>query len=95
MTLIWTRRAIADVQAIKQFIAQDSPHAAQLVAQRLVAAVDRLTLFPESGRIVPELADPQIREVVQGSYRIVYRLLGQQAHILTGHHSACLFPLGQ
>ncbi|CAE6698886.1 MAG: type II toxin-antitoxin system RelE/ParE family toxin [Thermomicrobiales bacterium] len=95
MTLIWTRRAIADVQAIKQFIAQDSPHAAQLVAQRLVAAVDRLTLFPESGRIVPELADPQIREVVQGSYRIVYRLLGQQAHILTVHHSARLFPLGQ
>ncbi len=95
MTLIWTRRAIADVQAIKQFIAQDSPHAAQLVAQRLVAAVDRLTLFPESGRIVPELADPQIREVVQGSYRIVYRLLGQQAHILTVHHSARLFTLGQ
>lgn len=95
MTLIWTRRAIADVQAIKQFIAQDSPHAAQLVAQRLVAAVDRLTLFPESGQIVPELADPQIREVVQGSYRIVYRLLGQQAHILTVHHSARLFTLGQ
>ncbi|MDR4475314.1 MAG: type II toxin-antitoxin system RelE/ParE family toxin [Nitrospira sp.] len=95
MTLIWTRRAIADVQAIKQFIAQDSPHAAQLVAQRLVAAVERLTLFPESGRIVPELADPQIREVVQGSYRIVYRLLGQQAHILTVHHSARLFTLGQ
>ena len=93
MTIIWTRRAIADVQAIKQFIAQDSPHAAQLVAQRLVAAVDRLTMFPESGRIVPELADPQIREVVQGSYRIVYRLLGQQAHILTVHHSARLFPL--
>lgn len=63
------------------------------MAQRVVAAVDRLILFPESGRIVPELADPQIREVVQGSYRIVYRLLGQQAHILTVHHSARLFPL--
>ncbi|WHZ17677.1 MAG: Death on curing protein, Doc toxin [Nitrospira sp.] len=95
MTLLWTRRALADVQAIKQFIAKDSPHAAKLVTQRLVAAVDRLILFPQSGRIVPELADPQIREVVQGSYRIVYRLIEKQVHILTIHHTARLFALGQ
>ncbi len=95
MTLLWTRRAIADVQAIKQFIAKDSPHAAQLVTQRIVAVVDRLILFPQSGRIVPELADPQIREVVQGSYRIVYRLIEKQVHVLTVHHAARLFPLGQ
>lgn len=95
MTLLWTRRAITDVQAIEQFIAKDSPHAAQLVTQRLVAAVDRLILFPQSGRIVPELADPQIREVVQGSYRIVYRLTEEQVHILTVHHAARLFPLEQ
>lgn len=92
MTLLWTRRALADVQAIKQFIVRDSPHAAQLVTQRLVAAADRLMLFPQSGRIVPELADPQIREVVQGSYRIVYRLMEEQVHILTVHHAARLFP---
>ena len=95
MTLLWTRRAIADVQAIKQFIAKDSPHAAQLVAQRLVAAVDRLILFPQSGRMVPELADPQICEVVQGSYRIVYRVTQEQVHVLTVHHAARLFALGQ
>ena len=95
MTLLWTRRAIADVQAIKQFIAKDSPHAAHLVAQRLVAAVDRLILFPQSGRMVPELTDPQIREVVQGTYRIVYRVTKAQVHVLTVHHAARLFALGQ
>jgi toxin ParE1/3/4 len=95
MTLLWTRRAIADVQAIKQFIAKDSPHAAQLVAQRLVAAVDRLILFPQSGRMVPELTDPQIREVVQGSYRIVYRVTKEQVHVLTVHHAARMFPSGR
>jgi len=93
MTLIWTRRALTDVQSVKQFIAQDSPHAAQLVTQRLIAAVDRLALFPQSGRIVPEIADPLIREVIQGSYRIVYRLIHQEIHILTVHHSARLFHL--
>lgn len=92
MTLLWTRRALADVHAIKQFIAKDSPHAAQLVTQRLVALADRLMLFPQSGRNVPEVADPQIREVVQGSYRIVYRLMDEQVHILTVHHAARLFP---
>ncbi|MEK6804787.1 MAG: type II toxin-antitoxin system RelE/ParE family toxin [Nitrospirota bacterium] len=67
----------------------------RLVTQRLLAAVDRLILFPQEGRIVPELADPQIREVVQGSYRSVYRLVEKQVHILTVHHAARLFSLGQ
>ncbi|MBI4003137.1 MAG: type II toxin-antitoxin system RelE/ParE family toxin [Nitrospira defluvii] len=93
MTLVWTRRAIADVHSIKQFIAKDSSHAAQLVTQRLIAAVDRLALFPESGRIVPEVADPLIREVIQGSYRIVYRLTREEVHILTVHHAARLFHI--
>ena len=63
------------------------------MAQRLIAAVDRLALFPQSGRIVPEVADPLIREMIQGSYRIVYRLIRQELHILTVHHAARLFHL--
>lgn len=58
-----------------------------------MAAVDRLSLFPHSGRIVPEVADPMIREVIQGSYRIVYRLIREEVHILTVHHAARLFHL--
>ena len=75
-------------QDIKQFIAKDSPHAAQLVTQTVIAAVDRLTLFPQSGRIVPEVADPLVRELIQGSYRIVYRLIREEVHVLTVHHAA-------
>ena len=93
MTLVWTRRAIADVQSIKLFIAQDSPHAAQLVTQGLISAVDRLALFPQSGQIVPEVADSLIREVIQGSYRIVYRLTPQELHIITVHHAARLLHM--
>ena len=76
--LIWTRRAIEDVQAIRQFIAQDSPHYAQLVTQRLIASVERLPALPQSGRIVPEINDPTIREEI---------------HILTVHHAARLLHL--
>lgn len=91
--LIWTRRAIEDVQAIRQFIAQDSPPYAQLVTQRLIAAVERLPALPQSGRIVPEINDPTIREIIQGSYRIVYRLIREEIHIVTVHHAARLLSL--
>lgn len=91
--LVWTRRAIEDVRSIQQFIAKDSPHYAQLVSQRLIDSVERLPAFPQSGRIVPEVNDPAIREVIQGSYRIVYRLIHGELHVLTIHHAARLFRL--
>ena len=91
--LIWTRRAIEDVQSIQQFIAQDSPHYAQLVTQRLIASVERLPALPQSGRIVPEINDPAVREVIRGSYRIVYRLVREEIHIVTVHHAARLLRL--
>ena len=91
--LVWTRRAIEDVQSIQRFIEKDSPHYAQLVGQQLIAAVERLPAFPQSGRIVPEVSDPAVREVIQGSYRIVYRLIHGEIHILTVHHAALLLHL--
>lgn len=91
--LIWTRRVIDDIQSIRQFIAQDSPHYAELVPQRLIASVERLPALPQSGRIVPEIDDPTLREVIQGSYRIVYRLIREEIHIITVHHAARLLRL--
>jgi toxin ParE1/3/4 len=92
-SLIWTRRAIEDVQSIKQFIAQDSPHYAELVTQRLISSVERLLALPQSGRIVPEINDPTVREVIHGSYRIVYRLIREEIHIVTVRHAARLLHL--
>jgi plasmid stabilization system protein ParE len=43
------------------------------MVRRVVAAVERLKAFPESGRIVPERDSPEIREVIVGRYRVVYR----------------------
>ena len=91
--LIWTRRAIEDMQSIKQFIAQDSPHYAELVTQRLIASVERLPALPQSGRIVPEINDPTVREVIHSSYRIVYRFIHDEIHIITIHHAARLLRL--
>ncbi|MEP6935459.1 MAG: type II toxin-antitoxin system RelE/ParE family toxin [Nitrospirota bacterium] len=65
--LIWTRRAIEDVQSIQRFISQDSPHYAELVTQRLIESVERLPALPQSGRVVSEINDPTVREVIHGS----------------------------
>ena len=46
--LIWTRRAIEDVQSIREFIARDSPHYALLISQQLIASVERLYLLSHS-----------------------------------------------
>lgn len=89
----WTLRARADLAGIRSFISQDSPHFASVVVSRIIAATDRLAAFPESGRVVPEVGSPDIREIIHAPYRIVYRLVGEdQIHILTVHHGARQFP---
>ena len=73
-SVTWSPESLRDVESIRAFIAQDSPVYAELVTRRIVAAVERLHFFPESGRIVPERQDPEIREVIVAPYRVVYRL---------------------
>ncbi|MGH7571519.1 MAG: type II toxin-antitoxin system RelE/ParE family toxin [Gemmatimonadota bacterium] len=62
--VIWSPQTIRDIESIRDFIALDSVVYAGLVAQRIVRAVERLESFPESGRIVPELQRPDVREVI-------------------------------
>lgn len=66
----WTPQAADDLEAITEFIAQDSSEYASLFALDVVAAVERVALFPQMGRIVPEVNNPLIREVILGNYRI-------------------------
>lgn len=71
--IIWAPQAIEDVEAIRAYVARDSPHYADLVVERIVAAVALLESSPRSGRVVPEVGDESLREVIHGNYRIVYR----------------------
>jgi addiction module RelE/StbE family toxin len=86
----WTPQAADDLDAIAEFIARDSPHFAGLLVADILQTVDRLVDFPESGRIVPEIGNRSIREVILGSYRIIYRLRSEAVEILTVHHGARL-----
>jgi len=81
--LIWSPRALADLEEIRTFIDADSPAWADLTVRRIVAAVERLQQFPDSGRMVPERQSPEIREVVAVNFRIVYRRRADIVEIAT------------
>ncbi len=86
----WTPQAADDLGAVAEFIARDSPHFAGLLVADILQTVDQLIDFPESGRIVPEIGEKSIREVILGSYRIIYRRRSEAVEVLTVHHGARL-----
>ena len=86
----WTNQAVDDLEAIVDFIAADSPQYARLLAINILEAVEGLMRFPESGRMVPETRTPEIREILLGSYRIIYRAKTESVEVLAVHHGARL-----
>ena len=91
-TVGWTAQALDDLEAVCLYIARDAPNIAQIFAARSFDAVDRLADFPLSGRVVPEVGRPEIREIIVNGYRIIYRHTGDDVVILTVHHGARLLP---
>jgi plasmid stabilization system protein ParE len=84
----WTPQAADDLEAICLFIARDSPQLAAAFADRVLRATDRLANYPSSGRSVPELGIENIREIIVGSYRLIYRIRQDGVNLLTVHHGA-------
>jgi addiction module RelE/StbE family toxin len=84
----WTEQALEDLEAICLFIARDAPRYAELFADQVFKATDRLEDFPLSGRVVPEFGREDIREIIFGNYRIIYRVLTKEVEVLTVHHGA-------
>ena len=79
--LIWSPVAKLDLTDILDFISLDSVSVARRFAGKLFAAVERLAEFPQSGRVVPELGDPGLREVIRRPCRIVYRVDAEKKQI--------------
>ncbi len=91
--IIWAPQAIEDVEAIRGYVARDSPRSADLLVERLLSAVEHLETDPLSGRVVPEIGNDAVREVIHGNYRIVYRVQPDLVEIVTVFHGARLFRL--
>ncbi|MGI3062575.1 type II toxin-antitoxin system RelE/ParE family toxin [Vibrio alginolyticus] len=71
--VIWTDPALSDLDDIAEYIALENMIAAKMLVQSVFAKVERLELFPESGRIPPELSHLSYREVVASPCRVFYK----------------------
>ncbi len=73
--VILTDQSQDDLREIVFFIARDSAERARRFGNGLIDQALSIGNFPEMGRIIPELGDPTVREIIHGSYRIVYEIL--------------------
>ena len=84
----WSPRAASNFEDICRYIARDSEYYAALFAKRVNELVKAIPQLPESGRMVPEYKDKNLRERIYGNYRIVYRLKGELIEIVAICHGA-------
>jgi toxin ParE1/3/4 len=91
--LIWSPRALADLDSACEFISRDSPRYASLFVERIVAAIEGLSLHPLLGAIVPEYGMEEIRERLFQNYRIIYRVSSDLVEIVAIIHAARLLPM--
>jgi len=86
MTVVWSAEAQAQLAAIQEHVAQDSPENAAALIRRLVDRVDQLETVPRSGRKVPEYPDTNLRELLSRPYRIIYRQRDERVDVVTVMH---------
>jgi toxin ParE1/3/4 len=84
LSVTWSREAGENLVDIEEFIARDSLERAIRFVDALIDHTEAMLADnPRSGRSVPEIDNPDIRELIYRGYRIVYRLNGDRIEILT------------
>jgi toxin ParE1/3/4 len=76
--VLWTESALAQLQAIHDYLAHTSPEYALRIVDRLTMRSAQLAAFPFSGRMVPEYELSEVREVIEEPYRIIYLIKSEQ-----------------
>jgi plasmid stabilization system protein ParE len=84
--IVWTFRARQALDDAIGFVAAEAPQAAERLLIRVLDAADTLSQMAERGRIVPEIGETQIRELITSPYRLMYRVSDNDIHILSLVH---------
>jgi addiction module RelE/StbE family toxin len=93
MKIIWSPLSLDRVTEIAKYIAQDNPSAAKKWVETLFEKVELLKSSPQSGRVVPETRSDDIRELLYGNHRVIYRLEEKRVSILTVRHGKQILPI--
>jgi addiction module RelE/StbE family toxin len=90
MKVIWSKESLNRLIEIEEFIAEDNPSRAVEFTDFLISQSSLIEKNPRIGRIVPEISDPDIRELIIKKYRLVYRIRKGKIDILTVFEGHCL-----
>ena len=92
MKVHWTDRARARLRLIAEHIREQRPMAVEANITRIIERSWRLEDLPHSGRTVPEYAQPDLRELLERPYRIIYRVGADRVDVITVMHYRELLP---
>jgi len=87
-TIVWAQRARSDLRLAVSFIRTESPDAARAFASAVIKASRSLATLSERGRVVRELADEQVRELILGRYRMIYEVFPERVAVLRVIHAS-------
>ena len=93
MKVTWAPLALDRAAEAYAYIAADNPSAAEDWLAGLLEAAESIAPFVERGRVVPEVGRDDVREVIYGHHRIVYRVGATEIVILTVRHGRRVFDL--
>ncbi len=91
MKVVWSRRAIRHLVALRKRIEKDSEQNAALIAKRILKAVDLLQAQPEIGRPGRVFGTREL-VVPQTSYIIPYRVRNNGLELLAVFHGRQKWP---
>ncbi len=92
MKVRWTDKARRQLRAVRDYIATDSPRYATRTVDRITRKGEGLKRFPLSGHVVPEYDVETIRQILEGNYRIIYRVKPDSLEIVAVIHAARQMP---
>ncbi|QBG48198.1 type II toxin-antitoxin system RelE/ParE family toxin [Verrucomicrobia bacterium S94] len=92
MKIQWSPLSIDRISEISEYIAQDSPNAAERWVRSIFDRVEQVKDFSESGQPVPETNRKDIQQLIISNYRIIYRVEPKMVSILTVRHCRQILP---
>lgn len=84
----WTRQAIEDIYSIREYYLPLSPKYANKITDQIFSKERLISSFPAAGRIVPELSNESIREVIYKQFRIIYVVFENSSIDIIAVHSS-------
>ena len=95
MKIIWSPLAIDRATEIAEYISFDNPTAARNWIDTIFEKVKTLETSSKIGRIVPKIERKEIREIIYGNYRIIYRIEKSSISVLTIRHGKQILPIDE